>query len=113
MIGWPPTLRVKTRLVRSQAVPPPAGRAVAAAAACRVAASWQRRVRQSDRQVERKEKGAMAASDDFTKLKEQVEEADRSIKEAVAKEDAELKAMVDEARKNADDRAAQLRAKTQ
>ena len=55
----------------------------------------------------------MAVSDDFTKLKEQVEEADRSIKEAVAKEDAELKAMVDEARKNADDRAAQLRAKTQ
>jgi hypothetical protein len=54
----------------------------------------------------------MAVSDDFTKLKEQVEEADRSIKAAVAKEDAELKTMVDDARKKADDRAAQLRAKT-
>ena len=54
----------------------------------------------------------MAASDDFTKLKEQVEEADRSIKAAVAQQDAELKTMVDDARKNADDRAAQLRAKT-
>jgi hypothetical protein len=54
----------------------------------------------------------MAASDDFTKLKEQVEEADRSIKAAVTQEDAELKAMVDEARKKADDRAAQLHTKT-
>ena len=54
----------------------------------------------------------MAASDDFTKLKEQVEEADRSIKAAVSKEDAELKAMVDDARKKADDRAAQLHTKT-
>jgi hypothetical protein len=54
----------------------------------------------------------MAASDDFTKLKEQVEEADRSIKAAVAKEDADLETMVDDARKKADDRAAQLRAKT-
>ena len=54
----------------------------------------------------------MAASDDFTKLKEQVEEADRSIKAAVAQEDAELEAMVDDARKKADDRAAQLHTKT-
>ena len=54
----------------------------------------------------------MTASDDFTKLKEQVEEADRSIKAAVAKEDAELKTMVDDARKKADDRAAQLHTKT-
>jgi hypothetical protein len=54
----------------------------------------------------------MAVSDDFAKLKEQVEEADRSIKAAVAKEDAELKTMVDDARKKADDRAAQLHATT-
>ena len=54
----------------------------------------------------------MSASDDFTKLKEQVEEADRSIKAAVTHEDAELKAMVDDARKRADDRAAQLHTKT-
>jgi hypothetical protein len=53
----------------------------------------------------------MTASDDFTKLKEQVEEADRSIKAAVAKQDAELTAMVDEARKKADERAAQVSAK--
>ena len=44
----------------------------------------------------------MEASDDFTKLKEQVEAADRSIKAAVTQEDAELKAMVDDARKKAD-----------
>ena len=54
----------------------------------------------------------MEASDDFTKLKEQVDEADRSIKAAVAQKDAELKAMVDDARKKADDRAAQFGAKT-
>jgi hypothetical protein len=54
---------------------------------------------------------AMPVSDDFTKLKEQVENADRSIKAAVAKNDAELEAMVDEARKKADDRATQLRTK--
>jgi hypothetical protein len=54
----------------------------------------------------------MGPSDDFTKLKEQVEEADRTIKAAVAQEDAELKGMVEDARKKADDRAAQLRAKT-
>jgi hypothetical protein len=54
----------------------------------------------------------MAASDDFTELKDQVEEADRTIKAAVAKQDAELKAMVDAARKKADERAAQLGTKT-
>lgn len=53
----------------------------------------------------------MTVSDNpFTALKEQAEDADRSITAAVAQSDAELKAMVDEARKNADDRAAQLRA---
>jgi hypothetical protein len=52
----------------------------------------------------------MAVSDDFTKLKEQVENADRSIREAAAKDAAELKAMVDKAQKNAEDRAAELRA---
>jgi hypothetical protein len=53
-----------------------------------------------------------AAAGDFTKLKDQVDEADRTIKAAVAKKDAELKDMVDEARKKADDRAAQLGPKT-
>jgi hypothetical protein len=49
-------------------------------------------------------------SDDnpFTALKEQVEDADQSIQSAVAQNDAELKDMVDEARKNADQRAAEL-----
>ena len=54
----------------------------------------------------------MPATEDFTTLKDQVDEADRTIKEAVAKKDAELKAMVDEARQKADDRAAQLGTKT-
>ena len=60
----------------------------------------------------RKKEAAMPVSDDFTKLKEQVDAADRHIKTAVAQDDAELKAMVDDARKKADARAAQLRDKT-
>jgi hypothetical protein len=55
---------------------------------------------------------AMPLSDEYTKLKEQVENGDRTIRAAVAKDDAELKAMVDEARKNADMREAELRAKS-
>jgi uncharacterized protein (DUF342 family) len=54
----------------------------------------------------------MSLSDDFTKLKEQVESADQTIRTAVAKDDAELKAMVDDARKKADDREDELRAKS-
>jgi hypothetical protein len=54
----------------------------------------------------------MSASDNFTKLKEKVDSADREIREAAAQDTAELKAMVDEARKKADDRAAQLKAKS-
>src|SRR5262249_60371754 len=54
----------------------------------------------------------MSASDEFTKLKEQVENADRSIKAAMADDDAKLKAKVDEVRKKADDREAELRAKS-
>ena len=53
----------------------------------------------------------MSVSDDFTKLKEQVETADRRIRAAAAKNQAELKAMVDEARVNADQRSAELRTK--
>jgi hypothetical protein len=54
----------------------------------------------------------MSVSDGFTKLKEQVENADRSIRAAVAQDDAELKDKVDEARKNADEREDQLRSKS-
>ena len=53
----------------------------------------------------------MTVSDNpFTALEEQVEEADRSIKAAVAQNDADLEAMLDDARKKAEDRAAQLSA---
>lgn len=53
----------------------------------------------------------MTVSDNpFTVLKEQIDEADRSIKAAVAQSDAELTAMVDDARKKADERAAHLSA---
>jgi hypothetical protein len=55
----------------------------------------------------------MAMSDDFTRLKEQVENADRTIKQAAAQEKGELKAAVEKARESADDRAAALRAKSQ
>src|SRR5262249_23024527 len=53
---------------------------------------------------------AMSVSDDFTKLKEQVEKADRTIRAALARDDAELKATIDEVRKKADERESQLHA---
>ena len=54
----------------------------------------------------------MPVSNPFTTLKEQCDDADRSIKAAIAQDDAELRAMVDGARKDADDRTAQLRPKS-
>jgi hypothetical protein len=50
----------------------------------------------------------MSVSDDFTILKEKVEEADRDIRDAVERDDAALRAMVDKVQKRAEDRAAQL-----
>jgi hypothetical protein len=54
----------------------------------------------------------MSNANPFTKLKEQVEEADRSISAAAAQGAEELRSMVEEARRNADEGAAQLRAKS-
>jgi hypothetical protein len=54
----------------------------------------------------------MPVSDNFTKLTEQVDKAERTISAAASQDKAELEAKVDEARKNADDLAAELRAKT-
>ena len=54
----------------------------------------------------------MSLPDDFTTLREKVDKADQSIRAAAAKDEAELKAMVDDARKKADERAAVLRAKS-
>ena len=53
----------------------------------------------------------MPVSDNFTKLKDKVDSADRDIREAAARDTAELKAMVDQARRKADARAAELQAK--
>ena len=50
--------------------------------------------------------------DNFAKLKEQAEKADRTVKAAEEQNQAEIKAKVDEARRDADARAAELRAKT-
>lgn len=61
----------------------------------------------------KKEARAMPVSDDFTKLKKQVEEADQSIREAAAKNQAELKQMVDEARTKAETRSGELHAKSE
>jgi hypothetical protein len=55
----------------------------------------------------------VSVSDPFVTLKEQVEAADRRIRAAAAQDTAELKATVDEARKNADQHAAGLRAKSE
>jgi hypothetical protein len=61
---------------------------------------------------ERGEVDAMAASDSFTKLKEQVEKAERDVNAAVSQDAAELQAKLEETRRSADDHAAKLRAKT-
>src|SRR4029453_553937 len=55
----------------------------------------------------------MSASDRFTELKQRVEKAESEIKEAAAQDKAELSATAEQARKAADNRAAELRAKAQ
>jgi hypothetical protein len=55
----------------------------------------------------------MSVSESFAKLKEQLDEAERTVSAAVTQNDADVKAKVDEARRNADSRAAELRTKTQ
>ena len=53
----------------------------------------------------------MAASTEFTKLKEQVEAADQRIRASAGKGADELKAMVDQARTKADARADEISTK--
>jgi DNA repair exonuclease SbcCD ATPase subunit len=60
----------------------------------------------------RKEGVGMSVTDNFAKLKEQVEKADRAVKAAAEQNQAEIQAKVDEARRDADERAAELRAKS-
>jgi Tfp pilus assembly protein PilX len=55
----------------------------------------------------------MPVSDDFAKLKGQVEEAERTIKEAAAEDSAEAETKVNEARQKADAHAAEQRDKAQ
>jgi hypothetical protein len=47
----------------------------------------------------------MAASQQFTKLKEKVETADSNVKAAAAQDEADLRVKVEEARKRADEQA--------
>jgi hypothetical protein len=54
----------------------------------------------------------MAASDNFAKLKDQVENAERRVNQAGSQDKTELQAKVNEARKNADDLAADLQTRT-
>ena len=54
----------------------------------------------------------MSVTDNFAKLKDQVDKADRTVKAAAEQNQAEIKVKVDEARRDADERAAELRAKT-
>ena len=53
------------------------------------------------------------SADSFEKLSEKVDDAKRRIRAAASESEAELKAKVEEARKNADDSAAELSAKTE
>ena len=55
----------------------------------------------------------MAVSDDFAKLKGQVEEAERTIKAAAAADHAEAETKIDEVRQKADAHAAEQRDKPQ
>src|ERR1700752_755225 len=55
----------------------------------------------------------MSASDDFTKLKEQVGQADEHIKASAAQGVDQLQAMVDDARRKADARANELSTRAQ
>ena len=53
------------------------------------------------------------SANSFDKLSEKIDDAKRSISAAASESEAELKTKVEEARKNADDRAAELSAKVQ
>ena len=55
----------------------------------------------------------MTASDSFEKLKKQVDDAERAISAAVTEDEAKVGAKLDQARSSAEDRAAELRARTQ
>ena len=55
----------------------------------------------------------MPVSENFTKLKGQVEKADESIKAAASQDKAAVEAKVDDARKRAELRAAEMRARGQ
>ena len=55
----------------------------------------------------------MAASEKFTELKQQVETAESNVRAAAAQDQAELRAKVDQARKDADERAGRLKANVQ
>src|SRR5262249_48073376 len=55
----------------------------------------------------------MPAADGFTKLKGQIEEAERTIRAAASEGEADVKAKLEEARENADERAAKLRTRSQ
>ena len=55
----------------------------------------------------------MAVSDSFTELRRQVEEADQSVKAAASQDKEALEAKLEEARRRADTRAAELRARGQ
>ena len=52
------------------------------------------------------------SADNFDKLSERIDEAKRRIRAAASENEAEVKAKVEEARKNADDHAAELSADT-
>jgi hypothetical protein len=71
------------------------------------ATSTQRELREEQEVI------CMAISDNFTTLKEQVDRANRTITDSMAKDEDDLYATVDQARKDADEHAAQLRAKSQ
>jgi hypothetical protein len=55
----------------------------------------------------------MAAPEKFTELKQQVETAESNVRAAAVQNQAELRAKVEEARRDADERAARMNANVQ
>jgi hypothetical protein len=54
----------------------------------------------------------MSVTDSFAKLKTQIDKAETAVKAAAEEDEADIQAKIDDARRSADDRAAELRDKT-
>src|SRR5262249_2142147 len=54
----------------------------------------------------------VSVTDSFAKLKTEIDKAEKAVKAAAEEDEADIQAKIDDARRQADDRAAELRSKT-